>query len=157
MRIACVALLLFVSLAPAAQQPALVAVPSAVGYADGVGTETVRACDWNTRMGDYIASHAKGGVVIRDAAAQAQGRSLRMQVTHVHATAGGRFSGPKWATIRGELLDGTTVIGTFEANRTTTRGMTACRALERIGDKIGEDIAQWLRSPSMNAKLGNAR
>lgn len=152
------ALLFCCATASAAQPSTVVAVPSAVDYADGVGTETVRACDWNTRMGEYIANHAKGGVVIRDdASAPAQGRSLRMQVTHAHSTAGGRFSGPKWATIHGELLDGATVIGSFDANRTTTRGITACRALERVGEEMGKDIAKWLRAPSMNAKLGNAK
>ncbi len=151
------ALLLTSSLAQA--QGAII-IPRTVPYAEGIGSDAVRnKCDWNTQLSTFIVDFAKSGVVVSDAGgAPATGKMLSMTIVGVHSVGGGGFTGPKWATVRGELREGGTLVGSFVANRTTTKGgLTACSALIRVGKAIGKDIAVWLRAPSLDATLGNAR
>ena len=152
-----IALLMFSCMATAQDS---VTIAKILPYAEGVGSAAVRTeCDWNTQFSTFLAEFAKSGVTVSSTdIEQAQGKVLFMTVTHVHTAGGGAYSGPKWATIRGELRDGANVIGSFYANRTTSTGsLSACSALNRVGKAIAKDISIWLKAPSIDAKLGNAR
>ena len=87
------------------------------------------------------------------------GRSLELSITEMHAPGGGPFSGPKWMTVSGKLLDRGKVIGTFRAKRLSTGGFVrgTCATLGRCAQALGQDIATWLNAPTMNAELGDAR
>lgn len=157
MRTAIAAALLLVPCIAASQDS--VTIPKTVPYAEGVGSEDLRKeCDWNTNLSMRIAAFAKPGVTISGSElGQGSGKVLSMIIVSVHSIGGG-FSGPKWATIRGELRDGNDLVGSFHVNRTTMfGGLTACSALNSVGKAIGKDIAAWLSAPSMDAQLGNAK
>ena len=82
------------------------------------------------------------------------GRVLSARITQVLGV-GGPFT-PKSLVVEGELKDAGKVVGTFRARRNTSGGPT-CAALAKCAKSLGKDIAGWLESPSMDAKLGDAR
>lgn len=135
----------------------VVSIPKTVPYAPGVGTDGLKSeCTWNTDISDYVLKFAKSGVVIFDGAEPTSGKVLSMSIVNVHSVGGGGYSGPKWATIRGELREGSNQLGSFEVRRIThSGGFTACSALERVGKALGKDIALWLKKPSSGAVLGD--
>jgi hypothetical protein len=131
-----------------------------VPYAEGVGSEAIRKeCAWNTDLSSHIVRNSKRNTVVvaKDVNA-ATGKVLKMTVTNVHALPGGRRSGPKWGNIEGQLQEGGQVIGSFKASRNTTSGgFTACGNLDSVGKALGEDIAEWLKAPRMDARLGDEK
>lgn len=145
--------LLGISSAAAATEP--VSVPRVTPYADGVGNEAVRKeCDWNTKLSANIAQSAGSGVTVTDLdVSQLSGRVLTMKITLVHSIGGGGFTGPKWAAVHGELRDGDKLVGSFDAHQQTSVSFTACGALNRVGRALGDDIADWLKAPTLDARL----
>ena len=133
-----------------------VSIPRVTPYAGGVGTDDVRnKCDWNAKLSENIARYAKGGVSITAVdSPQASGKVLTMKITQVHAIGGGSMSGSKWAQVHGEPHDGGTLVGSFVAERhTISGGWTACGVLHSLGKELGEDIAGWLKNPTLDANL----
>jgi hypothetical protein len=133
-----------------------VSIPRVTPYADGVGNDDVRQkCDWNAKLSENIAQSAEGGVSVTDQdLSQISGKVLTMKVIGVHAIGGGGFTGPKWAKVQGELHDGDKLVGSFVAERRSLGGgLTACRLLTSLGQELGEDIAEWLKNPTLDAKL----
>lgn len=139
-----------------------VTVVRAIPYADGIGTDDIRKeCDWNAELPAALGNYYRDGVVLVDELPVAPDTTtLWMQITAVHAAGGGNFSGPKWAIVQGELRKGGQVLGSFEAGRGTSGGgfrFTACSVLSGVGKAIAKDIGVWLKNPTMNARLGNAK
>ncbi|HTC27626.1 hypothetical protein [Dyella sp.] len=133
----------------------VVSIPRVTPYADGVGTDDVRTkCDWNSKLSENIARSAQVGVSVTDMdASHISGKVLTMKITQVHAIAGGNVTGYKWAEVHGELHDGGKLVGSFVAHQHTMAAWTACGSLDRLGKELGEDIADWLKDPTLDAKL----
>ncbi len=85
------------------------------------------------------------------------GKRLELLIRDVHAPGGGIFSGPKWVRIDGELKSGGKLLGSFRANRNTVTGGSTCGMLERCVKAIAKDVSDWMASPSVDARLGNAK
>jgi len=81
------------------------------------------------------------------------GRRLVLRVDNVHAIGGYVSSGPKWMNMSGELWDGKSLVATFKSHSHTIGGITTCRAVNTLTDSTARMIADWLRSPSLGAKL----
>lgn len=81
------------------------------------------------------------------------GRRLVLRVKDVHALAGGGLSGPKWMTMAGELREGKLLVADFESHSTSGRGLTTCRSVDSLSDSTTSMIVEWLRSPTLGAKL----
>jgi len=81
------------------------------------------------------------------------GRRLVLRVKDIHALGGGGFSGPKWMNLTGELYDGKSLVATFESYTNTGRGFTTCRSLGELSHHSAEIIAEWLRNPTMGARI----
>ncbi len=146
LRRALVAVLASLPLAAAAE----VRIPDKIAYDkdSGVIDSVRKECGLDTKIPKYVKSAAGSG---------GKG-TLDMKITHVLAPGGGAWSGPKAVTVSGTLRDGGKVVGTFTARRQTTRGgYGTCQMLERDAEAIGKDVAAWLKSPSMDAKLGDAK
>lgn len=125
-------------------------------YADGVGKPELRAeCDWLTRLPGYIGNRTAMTVV--PATGSATPLQLELTVVGVHAAGGGLWSGPKYARLKGELREGSTLLGHFELRRNVITGHTACAAMNRLAEAIGEDIAAWLQNPAGTRLLGDLR
>jgi hypothetical protein len=129
-------------------------VPEKIVYDKGVHVpDAVRKeCALDTKIPGYVKSSASG---IQGA------KSLDMKITGILATGGGSFSGPKSVTVAGTLREGGKVTGSFVARRNASAGAFGgggtCAMLDRCAKAIGSDIATWLKAPSMDARLGDAK
>lgn len=137
-------------------------VPSSVPFAEdsGVRENIKKECKLETRLPKAIKKEAKRGVkiVLTDEPLEnVTGKVLSLEFTDVFGLGGGGFSGSKSATVSGVLKDDGEVIGTVTARRRTLFRMKTgtCSLLERVVEKIGEDVADWLREPTMDARLGD--
>lgn len=131
--------------------------------ADSGASENVkRECKFETRLPEYIRKQAKRGlkvVVTEEPLENVPGKVLFLETTNVFAPGGGGYSGSKSAIVTGELKENGEVLASVTARRRTLVGMTpgTCSMLKRIAKKLGEDIATWLREPTMNARLGDIK
>lgn len=125
-------------------------VAAAVHVADKV----LEQCRLQTLLPQAIAERSSE-VVLTEAPGGAM--RLELKIVDVHAPSGGFFSGPKWITVDGRLLQGKTVKGTFTAKETSMASATACGMLSKVVTVLAGDIAAWLQNPSQNSKLGRAR
>lgn len=76
--------------------------------------------------------------------------------------AGGAWTGRKGATIKGTVKKNGKVVGSYEAFRSSGGrrfgwGGGTCSLLGRSVKRLGRDITEWARSPSMNARLGELK
>jgi hypothetical protein len=128
-------------------------VPSKVSFDKNVHVpDAVRKeCGLETKIPEYVKASADAG----------KGGKLDMKITGLLATGGGAFSGPKSITISGTLREGGKVKGSFVARRNASAGAFGgggtCAMLDRCAKALGKDIGTWLKSPSMDARLGDAK
>ena len=129
---------------------------------DSGATDNVRQeCKMEERLPKYLKSYAKKHtevVLTTEPLDGLQGKVLYMEFTHVFAPGGGGYSGAKNVEVEGELRENGEVIGSFTADRAALFGMTpgTCSMLKRVTKKLGQDIANWLEAPEMDAMLGDA-
>ena len=155
----------FMSLASNAEDMTYTVV-SPVPFAEGSGAsgDVKATCTLDTRLPQFIENAAKRGVkvvVSADPGEDVEGKVIRIEFTHVLGTGGGAWSGAKSVTVRGELIENGEVIGSFTAARYSGGGAFGgfkgtCAILGRCIETLGEDIAAWLKNPTMHAMLGNA-
>jgi len=142
----------------------------AVPYKPGIEVSpAVRVeCELPKKLAAYTQAAAEDdyGTVnmLESPVTNAPGRTLIMQIVGVDALAGGNFSGRKGVNIEGKLWEGGKIIGSFQATRYSSGGgggfsrfKGTCKILARDVKTLGKDVAEWLASPSMNARLGEAR
>ncbi|MGH8106058.1 MAG: hypothetical protein ACREO1_04685 [Arenimonas sp.] len=131
----------------------VITTSSKVAYLnDQVGTPAMREqCTWDSKMAGAIIEQSKGTIVSTDQDIdKVTGKKLKIYVTDIHATGGGRFSGPKWMNVRGELTEGGKLIGNFKFFRSTVGGrLETCKTLDYISKAITKDVINWLKNPSI--------
>jgi hypothetical protein len=133
------------------------ALPQKVSYDKDVHVPDAvkKECALETKIPEYVKSSASGFEPGKG------GKALEMKISGLLATGGGGFSGPKSVTVSGTLREGGKVKGTFTAMRHSSGGPFGgggtCAILDRCAKAIGKDIGAWLKAPSMNAKLGDAK
>lgn len=124
--------------------------------------DAVRAeCNLETKIPAYVREAVSGQFKIVDAEG-GRGKTLTMKITGVLGVGGGAWSGPKSVTVEGTLKEGGKVVGTFRALRYSGGGAFGaykgtCSILDRCAKTLAKDIARWLNTPSMNARLGDAK
>lgn len=116
-------------------------------------------CQLGEKVSTFLAEFASNVTVSDD---PKEGRYLRMEITEVVATGGGAWSGPKWMTVKGTLLENDKAIASFRAKRFSTGGAFGgfkgtCAIIGRCTKAIAEDIAEWLKNPVDGAELGDAQ
>jgi len=123
----------------------------------GASGAVQQECQLQTRVPAAIAQAAIDVEVVDNP--NKGGRWLELTITEVHGPGGGPFSGPKWMTVTGKLHQRGTVLGSFRAKRLSTGGFVkgTCATLGGCAQAIGRDIAAWLKAPTMDAELGDAR
>lgn len=150
---------------PPSERPYL-AIVTSVPYAEDSGvTLDIRECELDKELVEELVDEAERyfriGLANDDRGLP--GRVLVMRFARVEGAWGGAISGSKSATVSGRLLDGGNVIGSFTARWETsaihanTGGYyrSTCGLLEKAVEEVAEDIAEWLRAPSQNARLGD--
>ncbi len=149
----------FMSLSVRAED--VVLVSSLIPYAqdDTAGEDVRKECDWNATMPRYLAKESEGRVKVAEQNIEAvTGKKLVIVATNLHTVGGGGWTGPKWLTLEGKLTEKGKLLGSFEVRRQTIRGsMRGCGTLESLSEEVSGDILQWLKTPSLNAKLGDAK
>lgn len=121
-------------------------------------------CALETKLPAFIEEYARGQFdtinLIDDA--DAKGKLLSVKITGLVGTGGGAWSGAKQVTINGVLTENGKTIGTFKGMRVSGGGAFGaykgtCSILGRCVKALGKDVAGWLKKPTMNARLGDAR
>jgi hypothetical protein len=85
---------------------------------------------------------------------------LVVRFVKVEAEGAGIVSGAKSVTLEGRLMKSGVVVGSFMAQRTTVNGLAGgfyrgtCTMVENVIEEMAEDIAGWLRWPTLGARLG---
>jgi hypothetical protein len=138
-----------------------IGIPRAVPIAENVDvSQAVRnECQLGEKVSTFLVQFAPNVAVTDD---PKTGRYLRMEITEVFATGGGAWSGPKWMTVKGTLLENEKAIASFRAKRYSTGGAFGgfkgtCSIIGRCTKAIAEDIAEWLKNPVDGAELGDAQ
>ena len=139
-----------------------VTISKSIPFADDSGvTDAIRdECEFDTRVPEYIKKESKRSVdvVLSDKPLEeAGGKVLFLEVSNIFGLGGGVFSGSKSAIVSGELKENGEVIGSMSVRRHSIMGMMpgTCSILKRISKAIGEDVAEWLKEPTMGAELGD--
>ena len=83
------------------------------------------------------------------------GKHLTIEITHVRAGRVGAFSGPKFMTVRGALIENGKEIADFEAKRGAIKVSNTCSMLDKAEKELGSDIGQWLEHPRPHSQLGD--
>lgn len=139
----------------AAGAGASIAVQKETDFKRPVGTK-LRECAFQTKLPEAIARHSDQVKIVGKVGTN----GLHMEITDLHAPGGGAFTGPKWATVLGELKRGGRSVGNFTAKRFTTgfgsfKG--TCEIVSQLADAMGRDIAAWLMEPMNDSMLGDAK
>jgi len=133
-------------------------VPSSISFAPSAGApdKVQSGCQLQTLVPQAIQQAGGADVQLVDKPSKGA-RYLELTISEIHAPGGGFFSGPKWMAVSGKLYDHGKVIGSFRAKRVSGAAKSTCGTLQRVANAIGQDIAGWLKAPSMNAEIGDAR
>ncbi len=148
-----------------------VAIVDAVPYAanSGVTTAVMAECLINRQLPEFIESYASGYdiAVVRDSKKATQkskvsGKILELEFSQVYGMGGGAWSGAKSVTVTGTLKENGKTVGSFVGTRVSGGGAFGgykgtCSILGRCVKALGDDIARWMKAPTMNARLGDAR
>jgi len=111
---------------------------------DDLGEELPRALARSSRR-----------VALVDSPRDLTGKYLTIEITHVRAGRVGAFSGPKYMTVRGALIENGKEIADFEAKRGALKVSNTCSMLDKAEKELGTDIAQWLEHPRPHSRLGD--
>jgi hypothetical protein len=159
------ALLCTMSDGKAASSEATIYTSQTAPYAnEGVIAKAIlEECRLPQRQAELIEQAAKenGIVVVRDddAVAAKKGRVLVVEISNA-LSMGNAFTGHrKQVSVRGRLLEDGTEVGNFIGQRSSMGGAFAgfkgsCLVLERCLSTLAKDINGWLKSPTMNARIG---
>lgn len=110
----------------------------------------------------YSEKHYTTVKVLDNPSNKGPGHTLIMEISGVDSQAGGRFTGRKGVSIEGALWENGKIIGSFQATRYSGGGgglvwKGTCSILGRDVKALGNDVAEWLKQPSMKARLGEAQ
>jgi hypothetical protein len=107
------------------------------------------------------AARSAGLNVVRneDAAKAGKGRVLEVEIINT-SSYGNAYTGiHKAVELRGRLVEDGKEIGDFAGKRDALSGglvfRGTCTALTRCLESLASDIAQWLKSPGKNSRVGN--
>lgn len=139
--------------APTAAKRIHLAPTAPVASTANVHQKTLDECRIQTLLPQSIAERSSD-VELSD---KPGAMKLELTIVDVHAPSGGWFSGPKWITVEGRLLQGKTVKGNFVAKETSMASASACGMLSKVILVLAGDIATWLQNPAKDARLGSAR
>lgn len=124
---------------------------------DTIDQEIKKSCPWNTELPNYLTGMTFGNVYqVTDDIGTAGGKKLLLTIVNSRLLGGGLYSGFKWLTVTGSLVDNDHEIGSFIAVRKSFRAWTGCGISDRLSYEIAYDISNWLQNPTLNARLGDA-
>lgn len=156
---------LVLALAPAAAARAdgAVQIARSVAFADGamVRPEVKSECQLDTRLPEFVKEYAeKNGTDVQLVDMPAKnGRVLELEISDTYETGNAWTGRSKGLEVQGRLLENGKLVGSFRGRRSTRGGAFggykgSCAFFGRCAKALGRDVADWLKAPSMNARLG---
>lgn len=149
----------------AAARAKAIRVQSATPYGKNVFVPDAvrRQCVIQVQLPQFLEAYASQhdiAVVEGSTVPARRGRVLQLHITNVLGAAGGAWTGAKAVSVEGKLFVNGKVKGSFTATRYSGGGAFGaykgtCAILGRCVKTLGQDIANWLQAPSMNAHLGD--
>ena len=129
----------------------------------GIPAAVKNECNLLQDLSGHIKTAAAGqyaSVLEGVAAAPANADVLTIEIINLVGPGGGAWSGGKSVMIKGTLTKQGQNAGSFKALRVSGGGMWGgymgtCAILGRCVKTLGTDVADWLRNPVDNAKLGD--
>jgi hypothetical protein len=145
-----------------------VAIASEIPFAkdNHIAENIKKDCDLPSKLSGFIKSYAEEyGTTIEQKPSVSESDSGRVLVVEItdSISRGNAFIGHrKYTEIAGKLYQDGKVVGTFAASRNSGGGAFAgfknsCAVLGRTVKALGKDVGRWLKSPKMDAKLGDKR
>ena len=128
-------------------------VANVVPYMRDISDTNLHKCGWNRKLPGLISWKSGRTVEVVDTdLATVEGKVLVLSIVNAHTAGGGSISGPKWGRVRGELRDNGELLGNFNIRRASARpfDMGVCKPLDNIAIALAEDIAAWLKQPTIN-------
>ena len=133
-----------------------------------VSPEVKMECELPLKVAEYAKSAIEKDVdkinMVDAPAKDAAGRTLIMEIVGIDASGGGAYTGKKGMSIEGSLWEKGKQIGSFQATRysggrrsTFNPYPGTCKILRYDAEALGKDVAKWLKKPSMEARLGEAK
>ena len=161
-------LLIALALPLAATAGQTLTIPKKTEFARGASVpEAVRdECQLPQKVSEFVKEYAGKNFdsvkLVDKVSPQSGGDALTMQIVGVQGVAGGAWSGPKSVTVEGKYYKNGKLAGTFRVVRRSGGGAfggykNTCSILGRCTKAIGKDVAEWMKAPGMNAKLGDAK
>jgi hypothetical protein len=121
-------------------------------------------CKLEEELPAAITKHSKeNGIDVAFAAIDAaapKGRVMELEIYEAVADGNAFMGHHKSMGVKGKLLADGQVVGSFKDRRISMGGAFggfkgSCAVLLRITNEIGEDVGDWLKEPTKNAKLGD--
>ncbi|HET6827747.1 MAG TPA: hypothetical protein VFH35_03635 [Ramlibacter sp.] len=135
-----------------AAETLLVEVPARLDKSAPITEAARMECQIPALVGNHVLGDLQArmgmGVSALQGAEPASGKVLRLTVLSARGVGGGSWSGPKFLTVRADLVEGGKVLGGFTAHRGSRGGMWGgmtgtCPIFERIAVALGKDIGSW--------------
>lgn len=139
-----------------------IALPHAAPFTPGLVVRPAvhRECDLERRVPAEIAGEIRRQFANVDRVTTIDpampGLTLDLRIVNVEGKKG-MAPGHKSLTVQGVLRDNGVRVGNFTAKRRTKRGRRTCPMLHNNIREIAADVSEWLRTPTRDAFLGDAR
>lgn len=123
-----------------------------------------KECELTRQLPAYIAEYAKEHRIATqfadDVSPNDAGRVLVVEIEEAVSRGNAFIGHQKFTRARGALYDHGKEVGNFVAQRYSMGGAFAgykgsCSVLGRTVKAIGKDVAEWLKAPTMDARLGD--
>lgn len=129
-----------------------------------IAASVKRECQLDEHLSEYVvkSGNAKGSKVetAAEVSPSSAGRVLVMEITNAVSDGNAFMGHHKSMSVKGKLYQDGQLTASFKARRNTMGGALAgfkgtCSVLDRANKALGEDIADWLAQPKMDAMLGD--
>jgi hypothetical protein len=128
----------------------------------GVSQKVQEECQLDTKILKFVREYSEANFdkIVTSKKGVKDPMVLTMEISDVIGKGGGAWSGSKAITVKGKLLDEKGKTWSFKARRYSGGGAFGgykgtCAILGRCTKAIGKDVAQWLKNPEDQARLGD--
>lgn len=99
-----------------------------------------------------LGKQGMAATAVTDAASAGATPVISLGIAAVGGVGGGGWTGPKWLTLKAEIVQQGKVSRMVQLTRTTTGGVFGgfkgtCSLIDRCATKLAEDIAHWAKDP----------
>lgn len=129
---------------------------------EAVGKRIREECDLTKNLSDDIRYYAKQHFprieLVDVVSADTMGKALFVKISTLKGgDRGSQWAGNPYMTVEGTLWHRGARIGNFVAQRQSWSTVDSCMSLARVSRALGKDIGNWLASPALDTRLGDAK